>query len=235
MLSGTRPVVRSAVFAAVVLLFGSILFVFDDVPALHPEAVREWLSRTGAWAPFAYMAAMALVVVTPLPSLPLNVAAGVYFGPVPGTIYSVAGATAGAAASFLLARFLGREIIERILRGHINFCSACSDRLLTKVVFLARLVPVVSFDLVSYGAGLTALSLRRFILANVLGMLPLTFVYNYFGRAVAIGRGWSAALSATFVALFFLLPRWIERYDLFSYPGKVHSAGPKKSEPDEQR
>jgi hypothetical protein len=52
------------------------------------------------------MAAMAVVVVTSRPSLPLNFAAVMYFGPVLGTRYSVAGATAGALAGFLMARRL---------------------------------------------------------------------------------------------------------------------------------
>lgn len=115
--------------------------------------------------------------------------------------------------SFLIVRLLGRDLIRRILRGHISFCPRCSDKILTKVVFLSRLVPVVSFDVVSYGAGLTAMSLWKFALATFLGMLPLTFIYNTFGSVLVI-RGWvSALLAAAFVALFFVIPWLIERYD----------------------
>lgn len=71
------------------------------------------------------------------------------------SLYSVIGALTGVVVSFIIERFPGREIMERFISGHVNFCPSCSDRLLTKIVFISRLLPVVSFDIVSYGAGLT--------------------------------------------------------------------------------
>lgn len=134
------------------------------------------------------MLVMALaVIISPIPSLPLDVAAGAFFGPLLGTVYSLVGALGGAVVSFLIARFLGRNIIERFLRGHINFCTKCSDRLLTKVIFLSRLLPIVSFDIVSYGTGLSKMSLRAFSVATFVGMIPLTFVYDYFGSVLVVG------------------------------------------------
>lgn len=210
-----KSVLKIGIFLAVVAAFILAQYYLDVAQYLDPAIIRAWLARTGVFAPLAYMAVMALVVATPLPSLPLNFAAGAFFGPLWGTLYSVAGATGGALISFFLARFLGRKFIERFLKGHIHFCTSCSDRLLTMFVFLARLVPVFSFDLISYGAGLTKMSVRNFILANFLGMLPLTFLYNYAGTALGVGNILSFALSAVMVALFFLLPGWIERRNLF--------------------
>jgi uncharacterized membrane protein YdjX (TVP38/TMEM64 family) len=201
---------------AVLLLFVALQYAFDVVQYLQPEAVQATLAEFGFLAPFAYVVIMALVVVTPLPSLPLNIAAGTYFGPILGTLYSVTGATVGALISFSLARFLGREMIERYLRGHINFCTPCSDHLLMKLVLLGRLIPVLSFDLISYGAGLTKMSARNYIIANVIGMLPLTFIYNYFGSMVKVNVWVSIVSGLLFSALFFMLPHWIERYNLFS-------------------
>lgn len=87
---------------------------------------------------------------------------------------------------------------------------------MTKLVFLGRLVPVVSFDLVSYSAGLTRMSAFKFTAASFFGMLPLTFVYNSAGDLV-LGNRWLGWIGGgVMVVLFFLLPYWIERYDLFS-------------------
>lgn len=206
-----RSVLKAGVFLTVVAGFILAQYYLDVARYLDPALIRGWLARTGALAPLAYTAVMALVVATPLPSLPLNFAAGAFFGPFWGTLYSVAGATGGALVSFFLARFLGRKFIERFLKGHIRFCTSCSDRLLTMFVFLARLVPVFSFDLISYGAGLTKMSVRNFVIANFLGMLPLTFLYNYAGTAIAVGNILSFALAAVMLALLFLLPEWVER------------------------
>jgi hypothetical protein len=82
--------------------------------------------------------------------------------------------------------------------------------------FHPELIPFVSFDIISYGAGLTKMSLRNFTLATFLGMLPLTFVYNYFGAILISGRFLPLILGVMVIFLFFLLPRWIERYNPFS-------------------
>jgi uncharacterized membrane protein YdjX (TVP38/TMEM64 family) len=207
--------VKAALFLALVAGLFLSQFFWDATEYFQPVRIREFLEGAGIYAPVAYMLIMALaVVVSPIPSLPLDIAAGAFFGPVIGTLYSVLGALAGAVISFMLARFLGRELIERFLGGHINFCTRCSDRLLTKIVFLSRLIPVVSFDVVSYGAGLTKMSPGRFALATFLGMIPLTFLYNYSGSVLVFGKGLAVGLGMVMVVLFFLVPGWIEKRGL---------------------
>ncbi len=83
-------------------------------------------------------------------------------------------------------------------------------------MFFSRLLPVVSFDIISYGAGLTKMSLKHFSLATFLGMLPLTFLYNTFGSIIVVDKGLTIILGLIMVILFLLVPRWIERNNLFS-------------------
>lgn len=209
--------IKGGLALSLVLLLFLSEYVWDIVSLFHPDRIQGILVRAGSLAPFLYMIIMALaVVVSPIPSVPLDVAAGVFFGPLLGTIYSAIGALGGAVASFLIARFLGREVLERFLGGHINFCTKCSNRLLTKVIFLSRLLPIISFDIVSYGAGLTKVSLKTFSVSTFLGMLPLTFVYNYFGSVLVVGRGLALILGFLMVFFFFVFPFLIERYNLFS-------------------
>jgi uncharacterized membrane protein YdjX (TVP38/TMEM64 family) len=201
-----------------------VQFLWDVTSYFNPEKIQKLLSSAGNFAPFIYIATMVLaVVISPIPSLPLDIAAGAFFGPFLGTLFSVAGALGGAIVSFMISRYIGREFIERFLGGHINFCTECSDELLTKIVFLSRLLPIVSFDVISYGAGLTKMSLKKFSLATALGMIPLTFVYNYFGSVLVIGKGLTIILGLVMVVLFFLVPRWIERNNLFSLRRWINS------------
>lgn len=204
------------IFLSVLFLIMFVFQIFWDVESsVTPDLIKSFLSSWGNYAPVIYMIIMAVaVVVSPIPSLPLDIAAGAFFGPLLGTVYSVIGALGGAVASFLLARYLGRQAIERYLKGHINFCSDCSDRLLTKIVFLSRLLPFVSFDVVSYGAGLTKMSLRNFAIATCLGMIPLTFIYNYFGSVLFFENRLTLILGFLLVILFFLIPKWIEKKKL---------------------
>ncbi|RLJ19773.1 hypothetical protein DJ030_08400 [bacterium endosymbiont of Escarpia laminata] len=184
---------------------------------LQPDRISQWLNDAGPMAPLLFIGVMAsAVVISPIPSLPLDIAAGTVFGPIAGTLYASIGALLGAMISFLIARFLGRDLIESLISGHINFCTLCSDRLLTKIVFFSRLMPMISFDIVSYGAGLTKMSLVKFSIATYLGMLPLTYLYVTFGAVVVEGGVISLIAGVTVVLLFFLVPRLIEKNDLFS-------------------
>jgi len=203
------------------IVLGLILFLaqhyLDIGSYLDPERIEAWLNDAGSLAPMLFMLIMAAaIVISPIPSLPLDIAGGAFFGPFWGTLYASVGALVGAMISFLIARALGRDLIARFLGGHINFCNECSDRLLIKIVFLSRLLPVISFDIVSYGAGLTKMSLSKFGLATYIGMLPLTFAYNYYGSILTFGTELPIILGLVMVVLFFLVPRWIEKYNLFS-------------------
>ncbi len=226
----TPRMVRSPVTLALFSPSGSILVLLKVMEgcfsAWKKSSLRRWPSRflipvvrlAVSMATSSEERAMsAAVVVSPLPSLPLNIAAGAFFGPFAGTVYSIFGALGGAAASFMIARRLGREFMERFLGGHVNFCSRCSDRVLTRIIFVSRLIPVVSFDLVSYGAGLTAMSFWKFCLATFLGMIPLTALYNYTGAVLTFDRGLVLAAGLVMVVLFFALPRWLEKKNLLSF------------------
>ncbi|MEN8264852.1 MAG: TVP38/TMEM64 family protein [Nitrospirota bacterium] len=186
-------------------------YFFDIASFFKPEQIKIWLADSGGFAPILYMLIMCMaVVISPIPSLPLDIAAGAFFGPVLGTLYSVAGALGGAVISFMIARFLGRDLVEKYIGGHVNFCVSCSDRILTRIVFLSRLLPVVSFDVISYGAGLTNMSLKKFSAATFLGMIPLTFLYNYSGSVFVFESGLSFVLGILMVVLFFVVPKWLE-------------------------
>lgn len=203
----------------IVFVVGLLLSQLSDLGSdFGSNQVEKWLQESGPLvAPLVLVISMILAVMTGIiPSVALDIAAGSYFGPYLGTLYCTAGALIGAVFSFLIARFLGRGIIRPFLKGHINFCSRCSDRLLTKMVFISRLIPVVSFELVSYGAGLTKMSIRNFILSTFFGMIPLTFIYNYFGSFLTVDRTLIFILGLIMVVLFFVFPILIERYDLFS-------------------
>lgn len=220
MSSSARPPPRRWLEGIAALLLVALIVLVatrcDASAWLRPERIGSWLEAAGPLAPLVFIGLMAAaIVVSPIPSLPLDFAAGAAFGPLLGTLYAALGALLGAVLAFLLARLLGRELIERFLGGHIQLCRTCSDHLLFGIVLVSRLIPVVSFDVVSYGAGLTKMSLPAFALATFVGSLPLTYLYVAFGASILDSRWLALALGGVLVALFFLLPRWIERHDLF--------------------
>ncbi len=210
-----RPIHLLKLTAIAVLLLGAVWLLQQPVidTLLSPERILAWLTTAGSFAPALFILLMALaVVISPIPSLPLDLASGVAFGVLLGTVYSVTGAEIGAILSFLIGRTLGREALTRLLRTDIRFCERCSDRHLAIFVFLARLLPIFSFDLISYGAGLTNMSLRTFAMATLLGMIPPTLALTYAGSQVVSGKWLLIVLGLAMVALLLLIPKLVLRY-----------------------
>lgn len=197
-----------------VLVGAYVVAAWLDLGALlRPERVADQLHAAGPFGPLLFMALMATaVVISPIPSLPLDLAAGATFGVTMGTVYAVIGAEIGAILSFLIGRFLGREALTKLLRIDVSFCERCSDRHLALAVFLSRLLPIFSFDLVSYGAGLTNMSLRAFAVATLLGMIGPTFLLTYAGEQVNSGEWVLIVLGLAMVALLLFIPKLMVRY-----------------------
>ena len=90
---------------------------------------------------------------------------------------------AGALLCFYLAKILGRPVVEKIVtKKALNWWDSFFARYGKHAVFIARLVPIVSFDLVSYAAGVTSISFWQFFWATGLGQLPATILYSYLGQ-----------------------------------------------------
>lgn len=193
--------------------FTSLGYLIDFERYLAPARLGELLSGTGPLAPVVFIGIMAAaVVVSPIPSLPLDLAAGATFGPLLGTTYAVIGGEIGALLSFLIGRALGRELIARLLRREVAFCERCSDHHLMILVLVSRLVPVFSFDVISYGAGLTNMSLLAFAVATFIGMIPPTFALVYFGSSVVSAQLPLILSGAAMVAVFLVAPKLVTRY-----------------------
>lgn len=198
-----------------VLIAGTGLAVYwvDVGKLLSPQRVVDALNAAGPLAPAVFMLMMAAaVVISPIPSMPLDQAAGATFGVPLGTTYALIGAEIGAILSFSIGRLLGREALARLLRTDISFCERCSDRHLAIFIFVSRLIPIFSFDLVSYGAGLTNMSLRAFALATLFGMIGPTVLLTYAGNHVASGEWVLIVLGLAMVVLLLLLPKLVVRY-----------------------
>ncbi len=186
---------KIAFFAGLVLLLVLILAylalkhtgtleIILDATALH-----AMIDRLGIWGPVAVVFLMMLaVLVSPIPSAPIAMVAGAAYGHTWGTLYIVAGAEAGALAAFGIARLVGQDVVYRWLGERASGALIGSQNALTGIVFLSRLLPFVSFDLLSYAAGLTPLSLWRFALATLAGVIPVSFALAHFGREMSSGE-----------------------------------------------
>lgn len=156
---------------------------------LDGQALRQYIMGLGMLGPLAVVGLIALaVLVSPLPSAPVALAAGALYGHTWGTLYVLLGAELGALGAFSLGRLLGREALQRWLGHRLPRTRLGSQGALMSIVFVSRLLPFISFDVVSYAAGLTSLTLWRFALATLAGILPASFLLAHFGGEMVSGE-----------------------------------------------
>ncbi|MBT7506363.1 MAG: TVP38/TMEM64 family protein [Rhodospirillales bacterium] len=166
-----------------------------------PDVIRAAVEDAGAVGPLIIVVSIAIaVVISPLPSAPLTAISGAAYGHIWGTVYALIGAQIGAMIAFFIARKLGRVPVGRMASKFDLPKGLSSPNTLTISIFLARLVPAISFDAVSYVAGVTAISTLRFSLATLAGMIPMTFLFSHMGGQFALGdsgtAGWLTFLAA---------------------------------------
>jgi uncharacterized membrane protein YdjX (TVP38/TMEM64 family) len=176
------PIVAFLLSGAVRSEFGQAMTVLGQGDA---EALRAYLRSFGHWAPVVSLLLMiAQALLAPVPGFLITVANGLVFGVFWGSLLSLAGQALAAAICFWLARALGRGPVET-LAGRLGLASADRwfDRWGARGVLLARLMPGVSFDAVSYAAGLTRMRFGRFAAVTIIGAAPQAVLYAYLGGA----------------------------------------------------
>ena len=187
------PTLKTLGIAAAVAALALGVWLLWGAPDLAGRIDRESLeglvTEAGVAGPVLVIALMTLAVVaSPIPSAPIALASGAAYGHTWGTIWVVLGAELGALVAFGLARFLGFDAIRRWIGPGIDRGLSGSQNALTTIVLVSRLLPFVSFDAVSYAAGLSCLRFWRFALATLAGIVPASFLLAHFGSVAAEGE-----------------------------------------------
>lgn len=192
--------IQRGILVAAILVLVAVYFL---VPAVHEwagsvfamfatgdfSAASEFMAQYGpAAAVVSFLLMVFQSVIAPLPAFLITIANANLFGWWQGAILSWASAMVGAALCFWIARVVGREAVEKLAgKNGIRQMEEFFQRHGTQSVLIARLLPFVSFDWVSYFAGLTSMRFWSFFLATGLGQLPATIVYSYVGGMLTGG------------------------------------------------
>ena len=121
-------------------------------------------------------------VAAPLPAFLITFANAAIWGWWRGAILSWSSAMAGAILCFMIARIAGRDVVEKLTtKFAMDSIEQYFERYGKHTILICRLLPFVSFDFVSYAAGLTSMSMAAFLIATGIGQLPATIVYSYVG------------------------------------------------------
>lgn len=162
-------------------------------------AVRERVDAAGPWGPVLFFALYSGLALIPCPKAVLTAAGGALFGLWAGAGLSLAGALVGATASFGIGRVLGRDAVDRLIRGRLARVDALLADHGLSAVLVVRLVPLVPFIAVNYAAGLSGVRFRHYVLGSAVGMVPGSLAYAAVGAYGASPWGLAAAGSALVV------------------------------------
>lgn len=180
-------VIWRVVALAAFVLAATLIGVFVPLPAVN--VLRSAVTAAGGWGLVGFIVAYGIVTLTPVPKSVLSILAGLVWGFWVGVATVYIGALLGAAAAFVLGRWLGREAVERFTGTRV----ARVDELLRRRGFLAllglRLMPVVPFTVINYAAGLTAVRRRDYAFATAVGIIPGDLAYVAIG-AFGFQLGW---------------------------------------------
>lgn len=208
--------VLRVVFLAVVA--GAFVWLALNVRLPALDELRALLTGYGAWSWLVFVAAYAVVGLTPIPVTIMAVAGGLFFGPLVGSLLSVVGAALGSLGAYGIARLAGHTVVMKCLGKHADRIEdALSERGFLSILVL-RCAPGVPYWPVNYGAGAVGVPLGTYTAASLLGTVPgqvsLVAIGAFAARpgvlnGVVVGVSWAAVVALT----WWSARRWKQQRD----------------------
>ena len=194
--------------AAGVALWRALALEGIDLADMSPADAQRFAASWGAWSAVVAVLLMVLHSFVPLPAEIIAIANGMLFGTWLGIALTWAGAMLGAVLSCALARALGRPFV-RLLVSERRWRQVETLSLTPTTLLLVRLVPLISFNLVNYAAGLLGVRWWPFLWTTALGILPLTVAMVVAGEGMLHVPLWLwFAIAAAVILLWLALQRW---------------------------
>lgn len=193
----SRAAIIKAGTLVLILLGGVGLSLAFGTPDI--AAMRARVDAAGWWGPALFFAIYAALALIPSPKALLTAAGGALFGLWAGAGISLAAALVGAIISFGAGRSLGREAVDRLIRGRLARIDALLGDHGVSAVLIVRLVPLVPFTAINYASGLSGVRFRHYVLGSALGMIPGSLAYAALGAYGTNPWDLAAALSALVV------------------------------------
>jgi uncharacterized membrane protein YdjX (TVP38/TMEM64 family)/rhodanese-related sulfurtransferase len=196
---------------------GAAIWLAVNRHHLDPALIEDLMRDLGLWAPLGYALLFAIGTVLFVPGAIFGLAGGALFGPLWGTVLNLAGATLGATAAFVVARYLAADWVRRKAAGRLGKLIAGVEAEGWRFVAFVRLVPLFPFNLTNYALGLTGIPLTHYVAATLVCMVPGTLAYTWLGYAGREALGGNATAirygltALALLAAIAFLPRLVRR------------------------
>lgn len=221
-----NPWLKLLLVAACILLVFSILrWLRIDFSKISEEEFKEWVRALDIWGPIIYIILYLLRPLIFFPAGILSATAGIVWGPLWGFLYLQLAANISSMAEFLLARYFARGIIEKYLKGRISYLDQKIEKRGFLTVLLIRLIPNVAWDIQNFSLGLTKVKSRDYFLATLLGIMPGSFAFVFFGSSLIKvllnpKNFWIIIVAVVFFAGVYYLQKYLKKSQ--SHIGEIH-------------
>ena len=176
---------KVAAFFFVLVLVVFVTMNFKEIKQMNLQRLVAYISNYGKYAAICFLLIFSLKpLLLFLPSSMLSIAAGTIFGPIYGFLLNMAGFFISATVAFYLSRFLGKDFVDKVLKGKGVSLNSNLEKNGIKILFFIRFTPVIPFDAISYACGLSKMKYRDFIIGSMLGVFFETICYAYIGENI---------------------------------------------------
>ena len=177
-------------YKQVILLFGflvliSFIWYYYRSGSLDPAIIEYYIIHYPIISICLFILAYAVFVIALIPTLPMNLAAGFFWGSVPGGIYATLGVTIGGWVSFTLAKsIIGKKLTRKFDNKLISKVQQEFDQNGWKFVAIARMTPIIPTGPLNYLLGLTSISNITFLWVTLVFLPPVTITVAFIGYTV---------------------------------------------------
>ncbi|RZN41774.1 TVP38/TMEM64 family protein [Escherichia sp. E2593] len=184
-MNAERKFLFACLFFALIIYAIHAFGLFDlltDLPHL-----QTLIRQSGLFGYSLYILLFIIATLFLLPGSVLVIAGGIVFGPLTGTLLSLIAATLASSCSFLLARFLGRDLLLKYV-GHCHTFQAIEKGITRNGIdflILTRLIPLFPYNIQNYAYGLTAIAFWPYTLISALTTLPGIVIYTVMASDLA--------------------------------------------------
>lgn len=191
-----KTIIYIIIFIALVVFSVFLLYYnyFVDSQFLYRLVINWFVNpvfELGIFGILLFILIMAFQgLLVPIPSELVLLATGMIWGVLGGGIFGVIGSMAAAILCFYVSKKGGRPIAEKLVgKSAINMADHFIHKYGMSAIIIARFLPFVAFDPISYASGLVDMDVKKYSIGSLIGSIPRAFFYSWLGSALIISYG----------------------------------------------
>lgn len=189
---------------------------FFVVRNISLEEIKAWVLGHGAWAAVIYVATFVILPIFFFPVPVIVLAGGTIFGLFKGSLYTMIGVLINTPIMYFIGRFLLKDFVHKFVNNHMSAklrsaLESTNQKVLSLVLFIIRLSPIFSYNLVNYISGVTEINFLPYILTTIAGVLPGVIVFINIGENVLKVGSKEFFISLSFLLLLVLISAIISK------------------------